>query len=377
MKYQCDDVSMWGRRGERERGWGGAVSVLFLLFDFFGSCGSVSSFRAFSMIFTGTCGLLASLTTPLATPAHLPPPPSPQALFESQWAEADLPVPGESRSAALRRRAALRSVRYRLAWRTQLRGPLREAARQAVRAASAAALAAGGAGAMSVAREFSEDILPQLAGDGEPSDDEWTLGLFAERACLALGLRAHQPPPPSRDGGNASSSSSTSSSSSSSGNGGVDEAIAAVIGLGSIGSSLSLNNSGSEKAGRDACADWLFGPRQGAWLSAETAAAAAAAAAGTPAAPVVQAAWLALDAVLSPATVLLAFHASRGTEYSSVWARPDKLVWAKQAKNFYWPAMLLWGSGTSTALKEVNIGRVPPAFRDELEKQVGLLCVFL
>ncbi|CAN0429124.1 unnamed protein product, partial [Laminaria digitata] len=274
-----------------------------------------------------------------------------QALFESQWAEADLPVPGESRTAALRRRAALRSVRYRLGWRTQLRGPLREAARQAVQAASKAALAAGGAGAVSVAREFSEDILPQLSGDGEPSDDEWTLGLFAERACLALGLRAHQPPPPSRDDENASSSSSSSSSSTSS----------------------------SEKAGRDACADWLFGPRQGAWLAAETASAAAAAArapAQQPAmavasAPVVLAAWRALDAVLSPATVLLAFHASRGTEYSSVWARPDKLVWAKQAKNFYWPAMLLWGSGTSTALKEVNIGRVPPAFRDELEKQVS------
>lgn len=237
---------------------------------------------------------------------------------------------------------------------------------------------------MSVAQEFSEDILPQLSGDGEPSDDEWTLGLFAERACLALGLRAHQPPPPSRDDDNASSS-STSSSSSSSGNGGVDEAIAAVIGLGSIGASLALNNSGGEKAGRDACADWLFGPRQGAWLAAETAAAAAAAA-RTPAQQpamvvasesVVLAAWLALDAVLSPATVLLAFHASRGTEYSSVWARPDKLVWAKQAKNFYWPAMLLWGSGTSTALKEVNIGRVPPAFRDELEKQARFFFEFV
>ena len=253
-----------------------------------------------------------------------------------------------------------------------------------MKAASAAALAAGGAGATSVAREFSEDILPQLSGDGEPSDDEWTLGLFAERACLALGLRAHQPPPPSRDDDNASSSSSSSSSS---GNGGVDEAIASVIGLGSIGASLALNNSGSEKAGRDACADWLFGPRQSAWLAAETAAAAAAV--RTPAqqpamvvadASVVMAAWLALDKVLSPATVLLAFHASRGTEYSSVWARPDKLVWAKQAKNFYWPAMLLWGSGTSTALKEVNIGRVPPAFRDELEKQArfivgGVFCV--
>lgn len=199
---------------------------------------------------------------------------------------------------------------------------------------------------MDVAREFSEEILPMLAGEGEDSNEEWTLGLFAERACLALGLRANQPPPAEA----------------------ADDKSAGAAGDG-------------EKAGRDACADWLFGPRQAAWLAAETAAssAAAAAAAGgdnrmnnppVPAPAVVSATWRALDAVLSPATVLVASHAARGTPFSSVWARPDKLVWAKQAKNTFWPAMLLWGSGTTAALKEVNMGRVPQAFREELEKQV-------
>lgn len=238
---------------------------------------------------------------------------------------------------------------------------MREAARQAVQAASKAALATGGRGAAEVAREFSEDIFPLLAGDGEPSNEEWTLGLFAERACLALGLRAHQPPPESTDDapGNGVA-------------GGLEEGLSGVIGFGRSGAALALNN-GTEKAGRDACADWLFGRRQEAWLAAETAEG------KMPPSPVgkqvVLAAWRALDAVLSPATVLVASHASRGTEFSSVWARPDKLVWAKQAKNFYWPAMLLWGSGTTAALREVNVNRVPPAFREELEKQASF-CFF-
>ncbi|CAN0446590.1 unnamed protein product, partial [Hapterophycus canaliculatus] len=149
-------------------------------------------------------------------------------LFESKWAESALPFPGEDPPSSLRRRAALRSDRYRLCWRAQLRGPLREAARQAVRAASAAALAVGGVGAVDVSREFSEEILPMLSGEGEDSNEEWTLGLFAERACLALGLRAHQPPPADEAAGDNASG----------GGGGSD----------------------GEKAGRDACADWLFGP---------------------------------------------------------------------------------------------------------------------
>ena len=191
-----------------------------------------------------------------------------------------------------------------------------------------------------------------LGGEGQEVDEGWTLGLFAERACLALGLRANQPPPVTEeDGGNC-------------GDGG---------GGGGIG--------GGERAGRDACADWLFGPRQAAWLAAETAPAAekkdsASAPAPVATAAVVSAAWRALDEALSPATVMVASQAARGTQFSSVWARPDKLVWAKQAKNVYWPAMLLWGSGTTAALKEVNMGRVPPAFREELEKQActcGLL----
>lgn len=280
----------------------------------------------------------------------LPPRPPLQLLFESKWAESGLPVPGETQSSSLRHRAALRSARYRLCWLAQLRGPLREAARQAVRAASAAAMAAGGPGAADVSREFSEDILPMLGGEGEEVDEGWTLGLFAERACLALGLRANQPPPVAAGDGGAG------------GAGG-----AAAGGGGSIG--------GGERAGRDACADWLFGPRQAAWLAAETAPAAekadpASAPAPVATAAVVAAAWRALDAALSPATVMVASQAARGTQFSSVWARPDKLVWAKQAKNVYWPAILLWGSGTTAALKEVNMGRVPPAFREELEKQV-------
>ncbi|CAM9618754.1 unnamed protein product, partial [Ectocarpus sp. 4 AP-2014] len=267
-----------------------------------------------------------------------------RALFESKWAESDLPYPGESQATSHRRRAALRTARYRLCWRAQLRGPLREAARQAVRAASAAALAAGDPSANGVSREFSEDILPMLSGEGEESNEEWTLGLFAERACLALGLRANQPPP-------------------------LEEACP-----GGGGGAAAAAAAAGEKAGRDACADWLFGPRQAAWLAAETAPARekrdpASAPPPVATAAVVSAAWRALDDALSPATVLVASNAARGTPFSSVWARPDKLVWAKQAKNTFWPAMLLWGSGTTAALKEVNMGRVPPAFREELEKQ--------
>lgn len=239
---------------------------------------------------------------------------------------------------------------------------MREAARQAVRATSKAALGAGIRGAIEIAREFSEEILPMLSGDGDPTNEEWTLGLFAERACLALGLRAHQPPPESPDDNDDGY-----------GGGGVaDEEVLSAIGFGSSGASLALSN-GNEKAGRDACADWLFGPQQDAWLMAETAPGKNPPAAASTA--IVSAAWRALDRILSPATVLVASHASRGSEFSSVWARPDKLVWAKQAKNVYWPAMLLWGSGTTAALREVNVGRVPQAFREELEKQVRTFSV--
>lgn len=224
---------------------------------------------------------------------------------------------------------------------------------------------------MDVSREFSEDILPMLAGEGEESNEEWTLGLFAERACLALGLRANQPPPveaspppppPTPTPGVAVATAVA----------GDGSGMAAEIGGGG----------GHEKAGRDACADWLFGPRQAAWLAAETAPTAekkdpASAPAPVATAAVVSAAWRALDAALSQATVMVASHASRGAQFSSVWARPDKLVWAKQAKNTYWPAMLLWGSGTTAALKEINMGRVPPAFREELERQVRVLCCAL
>lgn len=300
--------------------------------------------HAASFFIQNVCSLDDTLTL---TKIHFPPVVAPprQALFESKWAESGLPFPGESQDTSHRRRAALRTARYRLCWRAQLRGPLREAARQAVRAASAAALAAGGPGAMEVSREFTEDILPMLSGEGEESNEEWTLGLFAERACLALGLRANQPPP-------------------------AEEACPGAAAA-----------AGGEKAGRDACADWLFGPRQAAWLAAETALAGekrdpASAPPPVATASVVSAAWRALDGALSPATVLVASDAARGTPFSSVWARPDKLVWAKQAKNTFWPAMLLWGSGTTAALKEVNMGRVPPAFREELEKQVGG-CVYM
>lgn len=273
-------------------------------------------------------------------------------------------MPGESRAVALRRRAILRSARYRLCWGAQLRGPLREAARQAVRAAAKAVLEVGGPGSLDVAQEFSEDIFPLLSGDGEPTNEEWTLGLFAERACIALGLRANQEPP---DDAVAAAAADLGAGNGEVVGSGIDEDIAISIGLGSKRPSLALN--GNEKAGRDACAEWLFGPRQAAWLASETVNGKNPPLAAS--ATAVIAAWRALDAVLSPATVLVASNASRGTEFSSVWARPDKLVWARQAKNFYWPAILLWGSGTTAALREVNVGRVPPAFREELEKQAS------
>lgn len=246
-----------------------------------------------------------------------------------------------------------------MCWAAKLRGPLRVAARESVQAASRAALATGGAGAAEVARVLTEELLPLVEGDGEPASSpgnghgELILGLFAELACQALGLQADQAPPPPSPAELAARE--------------AEEDTVLGCGIGALGLSAMALCNGNEKAGRDACAEWLFGPRQDAWLKSETAEGKM----SPPAAAAVSAAWRALDAVLSPATVVVASRASRGTEYSSVWARPDKLVWAKQAKNFYWPAMLLWGSGTSAALKEVNVRRVPPAFREELEKQVS------
>ncbi|CAM9500024.1 unnamed protein product, partial [Sphacelaria rigidula] len=270
-------------------------------------------------------------------------------LFEAEWAEADLPIPGETQAQSLRTRATLRAARYKLCWAAALRGPLLEAARKAVQAAAEAALKVGGRGAADVQQRLGAEVLPLLLSSGEDRNAEnrsLTLGSFVRCACSALGLRPDQAPTDaqpaaawadgSADGGDA-----------------VD-ANGAIAGINDI-------------AEDSRCAEWLFGPRQSAWLSAETAARNHGVT--VPVASATVAAWRVLDAVLSPATVLVAARASRGTEFSSVWARPDCLVWARQAKNCFWPAMLLWGSKTNPALKEVNKGRVPPAFREELDKQ--------
>ncbi|CAN0009889.1 unnamed protein product [Discosporangium mesarthrocarpum] len=125
----------------------------------------------------------------------------------------------------------------------------------------------------------------------------------------------------------------------------------------------------------EGCVEWMFGPRQAQWLSAGARAGARAGLSEPGTGDEggdggVGAAWRALDDTLSQAaTVVLASRESRGTEYSSVWCRPFGLVWAKKAKNQYWPAMQLWGSGTNTALATINAGRVPPKFREELDRQ--------
>ncbi|CAM9986862.1 unnamed protein product, partial [Choristocarpus tenellus] len=116
---------------------------------------------------------------------------------------------------------------------------------------------------------------------------------------------------------------------------------------------------GGDGEDREACVEWMFGPRQGDWLES---------AMGFT--DRVRAAWCALDNVLSEVcTVVVASRSTRGCEYSSVWGRPDGLVWAKKAKNQYWPAMRLWGRGTNPVLADINSGRVPPRFREELDKQ--------
>lgn len=352
-------------------------------------------------------------------------------LFEAEWAEADLPTPGQTRPEALTKRANLRAARFKLCWAATLRGPLRDAARQAIQAAAAAAVAAGGPGAANTQQRLFTELLPMLVGSSDDDEagnmvggtaggqanggddgvggsrERLTLGSLARRVCAVLGLRPDEAPPEATTGEDSSAGGGVGDLSEGGGGSG-DSEVAGVatttMDYGHSNGHLLISSARTREAGpsgiaaaalfadarstststgstptpvegpafstpaatedtnnvaRDAqCADWLFGPRQAAWLAAETAGAAAA--------------WRALDAGLSPATVLVASRASRGTEFSSVWARPDCLVWAKQAKNCYWPAMLLWGSKTNPALKEVNKGRVPPSFREELEKQVHI-----
>lgn len=332
--------------------------------------------------------------------------------------EADLPVPGETQSATLRNRATLRAARYRLCWEARLRGPLREAAQQAVVAASAAALAAGGLAGADAGHRLSTELLPLLAtgeddgpgagratsAAGENDSERLTLGSFVKLASSLLGLRADKSPPEeipddfgeARDDGPDGNYANITPFENGHATAGSHPAVAgATQSAGSSptdpptsesapaeGPALSFRAPRGKDQARDAlCAKWMFGPLQSAWLAAETAPPARINATGLPplapglagaAGPPAVAAWRAMDRVLSPATVLVASRASRGTEFSSVWARPDCLVWAKQAKNFYWPAMLLWGSKTNPALRDVNVGRVPPAFREELEKQVSV-----
>lgn len=306
-----------------------------------------------------------------------------------------------------------------------------EAARKAVQAAAEAALKVGGRGAADVQQRLGAEVLPLLLSSGEDRNAEYvagaaaageskngvserslTLGSFVRRACSALGLRPDQAPTDaqpaaawadgSADGGDAVDANGAIAGSADSNDlakaaGHHEHASAHMLvssaGAGDYGavgqeagSSALANGSPTHApvegpafstpvvavndiAEDSRCAEWLFGPRQSAWLSAETAARNHGVT--VPVASATVAAWRALDAVLSPATVLVAARASRGTEFSSVWARPDCLVWARQAKNCFWPAMLLWGSKTNPALKEVNKGRVPPAFREELDKQAS------
>lgn len=49
----------------------------------------------------------------------------------------------------------------------------------------------------------------------------------------------------------------------------------------------------------------------------------------------------AVEALCRDVTPAMAEVARRGISYSSIWARPFELVWAKQGKNQFWPSMAL------------------------------------
>jgi hypothetical protein len=49
----------------------------------------------------------------------------------------------------------------------------------------------------------------------------------------------------------------------------------------------------------------------------------------------------AVEALCRDVTPAMAETARRGISYSSIWARPFALVWAKQGKNQFWPSMAL------------------------------------
>ncbi len=64
-------------------------------------------------------------------------------------------------------------------------------------------------------------------------------------------------------------------------------------------------------------------------------------------------------------------------EYSSIWARPTRLVWCGQRKpggqrhhaQAWWPGMVIMHGDTPEAVTAANEGRMPPEYAGPLRKQ--------
>ncbi len=78
--------------------------------------------------------------------------------------------------------------------------------------------------------------------------------------------------------------------------------------------------------------------------------------------------WEALNEKLSEMTIFMSEIARRGSELSTIWARPQELVWAKAARqHVFWPAITLCSDSMPQNAKIINFKRLPHKLLSQVE----------
>ncbi len=78
--------------------------------------------------------------------------------------------------------------------------------------------------------------------------------------------------------------------------------------------------------------------------------------------------WEALNEKLSQITIFMSEISRRGSELSTIWARPQRLVWAKATRQHgFWPAIILCNDSMPQNVKMVNFHRLPCKLLSQVE----------
>ncbi len=92
----------------------------------------------------------------------------------------------------------------------------------------------------------------------------------------------------------------------------------------------------------------------------------------------IESTWESLNEKLSQITISMSEISRRGSELSTIWARPQGLVWAKATRQHgFWPAIIICNDSMPQNIKSVNLKRFPPkllsrvdfSLKDEINRE--------